>query len=465
MTQLGIISELCKEYTDLSDEEIGVVERAAESLPAMANMFNADAFIDCPMCDGSGDSIVVAEAKPVDNISSYKRPVVGLVATKEKEPAVHRTFSLGVATKFMKATTQEDAHVVQTVEPINCSDRVVGVFIIEQRMEYAKARTGVVKVPREEDRFDSILMDEKGNKLIDNIELGIIFVDKKNKVKFRNRAAADIYKRLGFIRELEGLNYKEIAIIKPASTDEESGVTSQEAKLGNFYFDVRTAHVGREDIDYIITIADVTSNTLQRQELILKSVAFKEMHHRVKNNLQTIVSLLRLQRNSLESESAVQALNETISRIMAIAATHEILVETEMEDVKLNDIVASIKDNLLKYYGREDFILRVEYHGGDFNVKFEKAAAVALILNELMQNSIKYAFPGRKEGKIVIMTLRRSSASDELIYIDDGCGFNVKKTYSGSMGWSIIRSLVREKLKGHVTVKSDSLGTKVRVIF
>ena len=462
---MGIIEELCKEYTDLKDDEIACVERAAESLPAMANMFNADAFIDCPMCDGSGDSIVVAEAKPVDNISSYKRPVVGLVATKEKEPAVNRTFSLGVPTKFMKATTQEDAHVVQTVEPITCSDRVVGVFIIEQRMEYAKTGTGVVRVPREEDEFDSILLDDMGSKLIDNIELGMIFIDKDNKVMFRNRAAANIYKRLGFVKEIEGLDYKEIALVKLADTDGNSDATSQETKLGNFYFDVRTAHVGRDDISYIVTISDVTASTLQRQELVLKSVAFKEMHHRVKNNLQTIVSLLRLQRNSLESDDAVQALNNTISRIMAIAATHEILIETDMEDVRLNDIVASIKDNLLKYYGRDDFILRVEYHGGDFNVKFEKAAAVALILNELMQNSIKYAFPGRKEGKIVIMTLRRRSESDELIFIDDGCGFDVRKTNSGSMGWSIIRSMVREKLKGHITVKSDGLGTKVRIIF
>ena len=112
------IEKLCREYTKLTDEEIEIIQIAAQSLPAMASMFDADAFIDCPLEDGSGNAIVVAEAKPVNRASSYQNKVVGLVATKEKEPAVCRTFQLAVPTKFMKAVTQENEHVVQTVEPI-----------------------------------------------------------------------------------------------------------------------------------------------------------------------------------------------------------------------------------------------------------------------------------------------------------------------------------------------------------
>ena len=99
-------------YTGLCDDEIQVIKDAAKSLPAIASMFNADAFIDCQMNDGSGDAIVVYEAKPIDSPSSYEKTVVGLVASKEKEPAVHRTFQLSVPTKFMKAVTQENAHAV-----------------------------------------------------------------------------------------------------------------------------------------------------------------------------------------------------------------------------------------------------------------------------------------------------------------------------------------------------------------
>ena len=86
-------------------------------------------------------------------------------------------------------------------------------------------------------------------------------------------------------------------------------------------------YVDRKDIDYAVTINDITTRKLQERELVLKSVAFKEMHHRIKNNLQTIAALLRLQRNSIDSEEGKQAMNDTISRILAISSTHEILVE------------------------------------------------------------------------------------------------------------------------------------------
>ena len=201
------LENLCKEYTDLYEEEIEEIKGAAKSLPAMANLFNADAFIDCRMSDGSGDAIVVAEAKPMYTKSSYTRPVVGLIATKEKEPAVYRGFQVGVGTKFMKATTQENVHVVQTVEPIYHKDRIIGVFIVEQKMEQVIHTQKLNEVSSDE--YDATLIDENSN-IVDNIEEGLLFVDNSGKIIFRNRAAADIFKRLGFINDILGESYKDI---------------------------------------------------------------------------------------------------------------------------------------------------------------------------------------------------------------------------------------------------------------
>ena len=82
MTVTDTIEKICREFTSLKIEEIREIKIAAKSLQAIANLFDADAFIDCQMADGSGDAIVVAEAKPTDSDSSYKRTVVGLIATK-----------------------------------------------------------------------------------------------------------------------------------------------------------------------------------------------------------------------------------------------------------------------------------------------------------------------------------------------------------------------------------------------
>lgn len=461
------IDSLCREHTNLSEAEIDEIKCAARSLSAMANLFNADAFIDCPMNDGTGDAIVVAEAKPVDGNSLYKRPVVGLVATKEKEPAVYRGFHIGVPTKFMKAMTQENVHVVQTVEPIYYKDRVIGVFIIEQKMEQITEEIGSRTDSWEsnQDHLDDVFLYDRNQNLIDTIEEGLIFVNHQNKVIFRNKFAEAIYKRLGFINDILGSDYKDICIVKPPNEDSEKYIMKQDVKLGNYYFTVKTVRVNRNDLNYVVTISDITTNKLQEKELVLKSVAFHEMHHRVKNNLQTIAALLRLQKGQIESEEGQRALTDTVARILAIAATHQIMVETGVEEVQLNDIIAIVKDNTLAYYTNDDFNLHVDCYGGDFAVTSEKATAIALILNELTQNSIKYAFGGRKEGKITFMTMQRRAQDIELVFMDNGCGFDVEKTSSGGMGWTIIRSMVKEKLGGHLTVKSGDFGVKVKMVF
>lgn len=130
---MDIIERLCKQFTDLTDEEIGIIKGMSAVLQPLANLEDADIFVDCPAADG--DAIVVAEAKPQSVPSSYKKTVVGLLAKPENEPAVARTFKLGVATKQMKAVTQERTHVIQSVEPIKNGERVIGVLIREKRAD------------------------------------------------------------------------------------------------------------------------------------------------------------------------------------------------------------------------------------------------------------------------------------------------------------------------------------------
>ena len=124
------IEQLCREYTDLSEEEIQVIEMMAKMLQPLANLEGADIFIDCPCREG--DAIVVAEANPEEAPSSYKSSVVGMLAKAENEPAVARTLHLGIATKHMRARTQENNYTIQAVEPIRLSNRVIGVLIREK---------------------------------------------------------------------------------------------------------------------------------------------------------------------------------------------------------------------------------------------------------------------------------------------------------------------------------------------
>ena len=133
MPEESTVALLCKEYTDLSDHDISIIEGMSVVLKPLANLEDADIFIDCPST--SEDAIVVAEAKPDYVPSSYRNTVVGLLAKPQNEPAVARTLKLGIATKQMKAITQENTHVIQTVEPIKNEGRVIGVLIREKRVD------------------------------------------------------------------------------------------------------------------------------------------------------------------------------------------------------------------------------------------------------------------------------------------------------------------------------------------
>ena len=313
--------------------------------------------------------------------------------------------------------------------------------------------------------FENVFTESDSNddlNVADTIEEGLLFINHDNKVVFRNKVAANIYSRLGFVEDITGQDYERISLAKRI---EGELANVQEVRVGSYYFSVKMITINRQDVNYIVIISDITSEKLQEKELILKSVAFKEMHHRVKNNLQTIASLIRLQQNRTTNEETKRDLADTITRILAISSTHEMLLANDMETIKLNDMINTIKDNMLKYYGNDDFKLTIENYGGDFDIPFEKASALALILNELMQNSIKYAFVGKKKGKIVLMAIDGLGDDIKLIFEDNGCGFDAQTTTGGNMGWTIINSMVNEKLNGHVKLKSGDNGTRVEIVF
>ena len=190
-----LIQQLCREYTDLSDEEIQVIEMMAGTLQPLANLEAADIFVDCPCRDK--DAVVVAEAKPEEVPSAYRSSVVGMLAKEENEPAVARTFRLGIATKYMKARTQENNYTIQSVEPIKYNSRVIGVLIREKRIGENE------EIQEEGAGYEAIEtplnhMINENEWLTESIDEGLLLVDYKGRVSFRNLAGTEYWPELGF---------------------------------------------------------------------------------------------------------------------------------------------------------------------------------------------------------------------------------------------------------------------------
>lgn len=457
----GMLKSLCRQYTDLTDGDIEVLERMSVMLQMLANLEDADIFIDCPTA--TGDAIVVAEAKPQSVPSSYKKTVVGLLAKAENEPAVARTFKLGVATKQMKAVTQESTHVIQSVEPIENEGRVIGVLIREKHANGEQVASERLHFSTESfERMANVIehMTDENNWLPECIDEALILVNKAGRVIFRNTLACALYKKLGYIEDILGQHYENIRLIETdkSGDDARDGYTAVETLVGSYSLSIKCIYVESEEIDFAVIIRDMTFVREQEKQLILKSVAIKEMHHRVKNNLQTIASLLRLQIRRTANEETRQVLGESMNRILSIAATHELLARSGVDQVMIGEVIVNIKNTAVRYFASQHLDLNISLEGDDFQVDSDIATSVALIINELLQNSLKYAFVGRRSGHVRIIVTQGELYS-LIEVIDNGCGFDTAAARTDRLGLSIVETLVKDKLRGSLTLRSSAEGT------
>ncbi len=455
-----LIYQLCRKYTDLSEEEIQVIEMMAGTLQPLANLEAADIFVDCPCKDK--DAVVVAEAKPEEVPSAYKNSVVGMLAKEENEPAVARTFRLGVATKYMKARTQENNYTIQSVEPIKYNSRVIGVLIREKRIK----EDG--ETSEEWGSYEAIEtplnhMINENEWLTESIDEGLLLVDYKGRVSFRNLYARELFQNLGYVRDILGQKYKNICLTEWSDTPEGAD-RIKEVRCGNYYLRVRQIPLMNQNIRFAVIIRDITWNREQEKNLILKSVAVKELNHRVKNNLQTIASLLRLQARREEKEETRQVLYESISRILSISATHQLLSQSGEACVSLMEVLENVRRNAVQPFLRTDLSFNLEITGDNLVVDSEIATSVALAVNELLQNCMKYAFMGRKEGHVWIR-IEKGKVYSRLTVKDDGIGFDPEKIRSGSLGLNIVKTMVQDKLHGKFTIRSGREGTEAEFDF
>ncbi|MGL5056395.1 MAG: sensor histidine kinase [Fusobacteriaceae bacterium] len=186
------------------------------------------------------------------------------------------------------------------------------------------------------------------------------------------------------------------------------------------------------------------------------------MHHRVKNNLQTIASLLRIQSRRSKDKEVKRILSETISRILSIAITHELLSGKGFEETNIRDIVQLIYKNFnTKTIDKRE---KIEFNivGDNFKISSEKATGIALVINEIIQNIVKYAFPDDRFGKVKIF-IQKDHFFLRIIISDNGVGIPQKKISSFGLGLMIVEKIIKEQLKGNFQIMSEvGKGTTVK---
>jgi len=196
-------------------------------------------------------------------------------------------------------------------------------------------------------------------------------------------------------------------------------------------------------------------------------VLIKEIHHRVKNNLQVVASLLRLQSSTIEDEHLQQVFGQSQSRVASMALIHEKLYKGEdLVQIDLAQYIQELFAELVQLNNVSDTIRYTTSIDPDLSLDLDAMVPLGLVLNELITNSFKHAFNGRAGGLIDLRIHRVGPQEFDLHYSDNGLGMLPEKlAHDGAtLGMSLIDSLV-EQLNGFLTVESDAQGTRYHIRF
>lgn len=462
----SITRTLCQKYTNLTDEEITHIEEYASMLQAFANAEESDAFIDC--CSMTGKTaIVVAEAKPQTVPSNYSIPILGMLINWQDEPAVDRTFRFEKPTRRMCAIHMpEDRNVIQTVEPLFHNEKLIGTLILEKNADLAALQKNE-DTERSENKgfFDGFIKS-----IIDNLGEAVILIGDNDEVVACNSAARELYsKKLGYVDDIIKMPLKNIQPdadenFLPVNGMDEKGIRKREVKVSNLSLRYTTIPVYEKSVKLVVIIEDITALREQEKHSSAQSIAMREQRHRIKNSLIMLSGMLDYQEKYADERDAYSVLHDTAGRLNALAATLEEIVHVSEKTASLKYVLEKVRANVLQSSVSTLQPVSIKISVEDMNISSAYASPIALIVNELLQNAVKHAFPNGKNGTVTI-TAEKGILSTKISVIDDGMGFDPVHGRKNGSGLEIVKTIVKEKLNGEFMVESNEKGTSATFDF
>ena len=453
--------QIAHSYTDLTEADIQILLDASHALPSIGNLESGDTYIN--ILTRNGESMVAAQYRHPD-CDLYKRDVIGEVEKKEDEPAVYRALEYGIPGRGLIGIIDNRKIVVRhTVSPIfNDQQKVIGSLTYEYLN--SGADTEPIRIVNKEGK--AAFFDSKMNQLISNLQEGFLICDEEGVCTFANARAEELYQKAGHSECLIGRRYEELDLTGNYSQEEimAGGTRKQEVQTDRYVLEENISAI-REDGVYqgiLVILRDKTKIRQMEDEIAYRAALIHEVHHRVKNNLQTIISLVGLEA-AQKKDAEVKAFAKTITGyIRSMSMTYDLLAHTGAEAVDLKTMLAQIIDCVLESWSVRGCRIHVDITGDDLELPEHVASTVALIVNELVTNSIKYAFCDCEEGRI-FLTIEKGEEYSWVTVRDDGCGIDEKSgDRSGKgLGLKLVDSLVKSSLKGTLTIESGE-GTAVR---
>ncbi len=489
MTPVPSLSAIARRHTDLDDADIAWLQLIQADWQIIADLSFADLVMWLPDREGTG-FWAGDQRRPTTGPTAYLDDIVGTFVPAGRRPLVDEAHARGRVVREGDPEWRDDVPVRVEAIPVRREGRVIAVIgrntnllgvRTPSRLEISYLQTAADLTamiaaghfPAPGQRSDHADSPRVGD--------GFVRVDAAGRVVYASPNALSVYRRLGLAGDLTGHLLADLTrdLVPPRRRpDEETlsavlgGRAHRDAEIwsGDVALILRAIPLrpAGEHIGGVILLRDVTDLRRRDRELVTKDATIREIHHRVKNNLQTVAALLRLQARRIDSAEATAALEEAVRRVGSIAIVHETLSQAVEETVEFDEIADRLA-KLVTDVGALSGALRVSREGRFGVLPSEQATTLAMVLTELLQNAVEHGYadraptttavPDEPVGEIVVR-VRQHGAVLEVDVDDDGRGlpdgFDLDST--SSLGLSIVRTLVESELGGHLTLGSSPSG-------
>jgi two-component sensor histidine kinase len=435
--------------------------------PLLADLLHADLLLY--VRDGA-QLVVVAHAQPTPLPSLYAGSQVGRRASGQ-EGGVGPLLQTGRARGGVNGLLVRGAPAVQEVFPVQDGARLLAALSAETNvLEYDRMRRKDPVLRRALAGIRQTVLEGRlqGGERLGRMgeHDGLLVIDAAGQVRYISTVAENQYRRLGYSEsllhsQLSELDTSEYVCFRAM---EQNTCLERRVEEGDQIWIKRVVPLppaprrgwwgrlrpGSEQPEgALIAIQDITEEVRKEQELKIKSAMIQEIHHRVKNNLQTIASLLRLQARRSATPEVAEMLRQSITRILSIAVVHEFLSHDDSSVINIHEVCYRILTEVTQGILDPEKNISLTLEGRNYYLATQQATSCALIVNELLQNAVEHGYARRNEGTIQVR-LRETQDSMLIEICDDGEGlppdFDLRD--HSSLGLRIVQTLVRDDLKG-----------------
>jgi two-component system, sensor histidine kinase PdtaS len=466
------------------------LQRLIASWGIVADFCFGDLLLFVPVNSGSNEFTVFGQVRPTTSRTLYHDDLVGRVVSTAERPLLLDAFQRSTILDGQNFTLAGGQ--AARVEYVPVVRIVAGVA----RPIAVLTRESEIDVSRRPGRLERVYVDifaqmasmiasglfpyDDEAAVIDGpteaprVGDGVIAIDATRIITYASPNAVSVLHRLGMYANAEGRSLSALGVglgaadgcfttRKPVLTEVErmNPQTNTRMIVAIHALPLLTANDGVDCVGSVVLLRDVTDLRRRDRLLMTKDATIREVHHRVKNNLQTISALLRLQGRRTTSVEARQAIEESARRIRAIALVHETLSRDVRDAVPFDEIVRPLVRMVEESIVSPDQPIRITVEGSLGDLPPETATPLAVTLTELIQNAVEHGFPTartpRRDGHVHI---RLASTDDELsVEIrDDGVGLpeGFSLGASKSLGLSIVRTLVMSELGGAIAFRTEN---------